>query len=88
MRKIDQILSAPVSSLEKSQAIKALFTVEAFPDDLKQRILSEMGKIADVHVAVRSSSTMEDLPGMSFAGQYSSYLHVTASWMPSNKTGN
>lgn len=28
-------------------------------------------------VAVRSSSTVEDLPGMSFAGQYTTYLNVT-----------
>ena len=30
----------------------------------------------DLHVAVRSSATAEDLPGASFAGQQESFLHV------------
>lgn len=78
-RKIDNILGTHSSSVEKSEEIKSLFNVETFPDDLKQEILTEMNKIDSGRVAVRSSSTVEDLPGMSFAGQYSSYLNVRAS---------
>ena len=77
-QEIDHILSSPSSAVEKSQEIKELFNVETFPDDLEQQILAGMGKIASGRVAVRSSSTVEDLPGMSFAGQYSSYLNVKA----------
>ncbi len=75
-QKIDHILNSDRSSAEKSRAIKLLFDVETFPDDLKYQVLSEMYKITGGPVAVRSSSTLEDLPGMSFAGQYSSYLNV------------
>ncbi|MFZ5965712.1 MAG: PEP/pyruvate-binding domain-containing protein [Bacillota bacterium] len=78
-QKINYILNTSSSGVEKSQEIKALFQVETFPDDLKQQILTAMDKIASGRVAVRSSSTVEDLPGMSFAGQYSSYLNVKAS---------
>jgi pyruvate,water dikinase len=78
-QKIDNILSANSSSEEKSRVIKLLFDVQTFPEDLKHQILSEMTKITSGLVAVRSSSTLEDLPGISFAGQYSSYLNVRAS---------
>ncbi len=78
-QKMDQILSTHSLSAIKSQEMKALFDIETFPEDLKQEILIEMRKIASGRVAVRSSSTAEDLPGMSFAGQYSSYLNVTVS---------
>jgi pyruvate,water dikinase len=51
------------------------------PDDLKEQILagysqlqSEYGQ--DVHLAVRSSATAEDLPNASFAGQHESYLNI------------
>lgn len=75
---IDSIMSSHSPSLEKSQEIKALFKIENFPDKLEQSILDEMAKLVSGQVAVRSSSTLEDLPGMSFAGQYSSYLNVKA----------
>ncbi|KUO51873.1 MAG: hypothetical protein APF76_16155 [Desulfitibacter sp. BRH_c19] len=78
-QKIDHILNIDISSVEKSQEIKALFNLETFPTELKQQIISEMKKIDSGRVAVRSSSTVEDLPGMSFAGQYNSYLNVRAS---------
>ncbi|MTI46294.1 MAG: hypothetical protein FH761_00520 [Firmicutes bacterium] len=77
-QKIDAILNNKNSTADKSQEIKSLFTIEDFPQNLKEQIFSEMNKITSGRVAVRSSSTVEDLPGMSFAGQYSSYLNVTA----------
>ncbi|WP_202709794.1 PEP/pyruvate-binding domain-containing protein [Sporosalibacterium faouarense] len=77
-QKIDTILNDKNSTAGKAQKIKSLFTIEDFPQNLKEQIFSEMNKITSGRVAVRSSSTVEDLPGMSFAGQYSSYLNVTA----------
>jgi phosphohistidine swiveling domain-containing protein len=74
--RIEQILRAQNATVEKSNGIKALFHVDTFPKGLKQQILMEFDKIASGRVAVRSSSTVEDLPGMSFAGQYSSFLNV------------
>ncbi len=75
-KKIVNILATHRASSVKSLEIKSLFKLQAFPVELKEQILSEMGKIAGGHVAVRSSSTLEDMPGMSFAGQYDSYLNV------------
>jgi len=77
-QKIDNILSSNSSNEEKSRTIKLLFDVQTFPEDLKRQILSEMTNKTSGRVAVRSSSTLEDLPGISFAGQYSSYLNVEA----------
>lgn len=78
-QRLDYILNNGRPSVEKSKEIKALFNVESFPAELKQQMLLEMNKIASGRVAVRSSSTVEDLPGMSFAGQYNSYLNVRES---------
>lgn len=38
--------------------------------------LAEKHKSSNIHVAVRSSATAEDLPGASFAGQQETYLNV------------
>jgi rifampicin phosphotransferase len=78
-QKINHILGVNDSSAEKSRKIKLLFDVATFPDGLKEEIISEFNKIANGRAAVRSSSTQEDLPGMSFGGQYNSYLNVRAS---------
>lgn len=77
--KIEELLKTENTISEKSKNIKALFQIETFPENLKQQILSEFNKIESGRGAVRSSSTVEDLPGMSFAGQYSSFLNVRAS---------
>lgn len=74
--RIEQILSTQKSTTEKSKDIKLLFNIDTFHEDLKQQILLQMDKMASDRVAVRSSSTAEDLPGMSFAGKYSSFLNV------------
>lgn len=76
--KINYIHNSECSSKEKSRSIKELFTKDLFPTELKEQILSELKKISSGRVAVRSSSTVEDLPGMSFAGQYNTYLNVVA----------
>ncbi|WP_105615306.1 PEP/pyruvate-binding domain-containing protein [Vallitalea okinawensis] len=74
---IEGILKQHISSLEKSNRIKALFIKENVSKKLVGEIKEAFIHISSGRVAVRSSSTVEDLPGMSFAGQYSSYLNVT-----------
>jgi pyruvate,water dikinase len=57
--------------------IQALFDQGTIPEDVAALIkqsYNELGK-DDPPVAVRSSATAEDLPGMSFAGQMETYLN-------------
>lgn len=74
---ITRILGQNLTSSKKSDAIKALFVIEKMSNDLVNNLLKAFSQIPSGRGAVRSSSTVEDLPGMSFAGQYSSYLNVT-----------
>jgi rifampicin phosphotransferase len=73
--KMDYILNTECSSKEKADKIQGLFKVEAVPGEVREQIILSAGKIGG-HFAVRSSSSVEDLPGMSFAGQYDSFLNV------------
>ena len=75
-QKITFILNSKISSAEKSKQIKSLFNIQSFPTDLKESIMTKLKVLSGNSMAVRSSSTAEDLPGMSFAGQYNSYLNV------------
>jgi phosphohistidine swiveling domain-containing protein len=62
-----------------SDAIRALFTSGKMPDDLASQLreaYTRLGALDSPAVAVRSSATAEDLPGMSFAGQQDTYLNV------------
>jgi pyruvate,water dikinase len=54
-----------------------VFSNNRINKSLKEEILSGFTKLGMDHVAVRSSSTAEDLPGGSFAGQYETFLNVT-----------
>jgi pyruvate,water dikinase len=61
-----------------SAEIREFFARGTMPDDLAaaiRRAYAELGP-DDPPVAVRSSATAEDLPGMSFAGQQETYLNV------------
>lgn len=57
-----------------------------FPEELSAEIiraynqLSKFYKKSDLHVAVRSSATAEDLPDASFAGQQESYLNISGDY--------
>ncbi|AHM57753.1 ABC-2 family transporter protein Pps (plasmid) [Peptoclostridium acidaminophilum DSM 3953] len=74
---IKAILDSESTDKSKSEQIKALFDVAKLPEEIKEKIMSALRSLGVQQVAVRSSSNAEDLPDMSFAGQYSSYLNVT-----------
>lgn len=76
---IGSIMTAEGNNALKAQQIKALFKVDQVPQILKEQMVDAYKKLGAEKVAVRSSSTAEDLPGMSFAGQYDSYLNVSES---------
>jgi pyruvate,water dikinase len=63
---------------EASAQIQALFMQGSIPADLAALIGRAYAELAGdkAAVAVRSSATAEDLPGMSFAGQQETYLNV------------
>src|SRR5215208_110248 len=69
----------PAAFEEVAEGIRALFSGGKVPEDIADEIRAayqELGEDADAPVAVRSSATAEDLPGMSFAGQQETYLNV------------
>ncbi len=67
----------------RGQKIRTLINQAEFPSKFEQDIitaydkLSKMYKTKNVHVAVRSSATAEDLPDASFAGQQDTYLNIS-----------
>lgn len=86
--KIKKILSVlntrDVANLAKcGSEIRKLIVSTPFPEDLNMAItnaykeLSDFYKTENLHVAVRSSATAEDLPDASFAGQQETYLNVS-----------
>ena len=63
---------------EASRAIHELLAGLRLPRGLSEAVTAAYEALVDgAAVAVRSSGTAEELPGASFAGQYSSYLNVT-----------
>lgn len=63
---------------QAAREITQLFTQHELPQDIAEAIAQAYGELGGdgVPVAVRSSATAEDLPGMSFAGQQESYLNM------------
>jgi phosphohistidine swiveling domain-containing protein len=61
-----------------SQKIRNLFAAGCIPPELEQEVLAAHRNLTlkTPGVAVRSSATAEDLPGISFAGQHETYLNV------------
>ena len=66
------------ATLDRASAqIQSLIAQGTIPADIAAMIRQSYAELgADVPVAVRSSATAEDLPGMSFAGQLETYLNV------------
>ncbi len=64
---------------QASKDVQALILEAEMPKAIEEAIrgaYQEMAPDDDVHVAVRSSATAEDLPDASFAGQQETFLHV------------
>ncbi len=59
-----------------SEAIREWFAAGAIPTDLGGGLRAAYRALGSPAVAVRSSATAEDLPGMSFAGQQDTFLNV------------
>ncbi len=64
---------------ETSEKIQALFSAGTLPPDILESVrlaYTALVEVPDPPVAVRSSATAEDLPGLSFAGQQDTYLNI------------
>lgn len=63
-----------------SKKIQKIVNTAKFPDEVFKELVKEYRKISGTFskalVAVRSSATAEDLPGMSFAGQQATFLNI------------
>ncbi len=66
----------PAALEAASAAIRRAFTAADLPSRLGREILAARHLLGEAPVAVRSSATAEDAPGMSFAGQQDTYLNV------------
>lgn len=62
---------------EVSQTIQNWFEEGEIPEDVRKEIALAYKQLGGDTVAVRSSATVEDLPGSSFAGQYDTYLNIS-----------
>ncbi len=70
-------VSDPATFDSASARIGELFTGQPLPAPAAAAIAGAYASLGDgVPVAVRSSATVEDLPGMSAAGQHDTYLNV------------
>ncbi len=77
-----EVVEGRASFENASKSIQQLFTDGNLPADLDKAIREAYAELVIDHdvgnpaVAVRSSATAEDLPGLSFAGQQETYLNV------------
>ncbi len=78
---IESALAHPDRALpdrdQASEHIRAAFRAASPTTTQRDRLLTQIGHLTTTPVAVRSSATAEDLPGLSFAGQQDSFLDVT-----------
>lgn len=69
--------------VERAAEVRKLIEAAELPKDFAQEIieayreLSKSYKTKNLHVAIRSSATAEDLPDASFAGQQETFLNVS-----------
>lgn len=84
MKILDGLDTRDVFDLAKrGKKVRATIMAAEFPNELKKEIavaykrLSAMHKTKNLHVAVRSSATAEDLPDASFAGQQETFLNIS-----------
>jgi len=80
-KKINRLITGlDASNLEQveetTERIKELFAAGKIPGDMLAEIENLYRALNQPAVAVRSSATAEDMPGISFAGQYDTYLNV------------
>ena len=61
---------------ESSRRIRKLFSPQKLPGSITAQLLKAYSSMGKPPVAVRSSATAEDLPGLSFAGQQDTYLNI------------
>src|SRR5947209_4361368 len=66
----------PLSLDNASAQIHDLFTQGSMPAEVARSLEAAYADLSAQAVAVRSSATAEDLPGLSFAGQQETYLNV------------
>ncbi len=66
----------PVALEAFSDSIRRRFRAGKIVGEIAEQIVAAYEKMGRPHVAVRSSATAEDLPGMSFAGQQDTILNV------------
>lgn len=77
---MENVDSSNPESLEfASQKIIEMFTRGVIPADVANDLVQAYADLPGIFpaVAVRSSATAEDLPGLSFAGQQETYLNVS-----------
>ncbi len=70
------ISDAPASQQRASETIREGFLAGTIPDVIATEIARAYSALHEPAVAVRSSATAEDLPGLSFAGQQETLLNV------------
>ena len=61
---------------DASNRIRNLFSSRAIPPEIADQLVQAYATLGKPAVAVRSSATVEDLPGLSFAGQQDTYLNI------------
>ena len=66
----------PVALTVLSDRLRARLRASKIPDKVAVQVCSAYADLGRPPVAVRSSATAEDLPGMSFAGQQDTFLNV------------
>ncbi|WP_167485704.1 PEP/pyruvate-binding domain-containing protein [Nocardia terpenica] len=70
------VADAPETWTAAAGEIADLIVGQPIPDDVARQITAAYQRLGGPAVAVRSSATAEDLPGMSFAGQQETYLNI------------